>query len=167
MLKKEDLWALQRVLDIRKSSLSSTYEKNSEANNKVYDLNLRIVAALDRLAEVYETLEDTWDIVEKESAEGDMLHATEEDAIDKMEAARQHQDRTLEMPEDCRKSMDGLSGSSATTMLFMSQRGSMCSKRVGGTPNCKGKLRKPLENIPAERERERVPSSCHQRPCES
>ena len=56
-------------------------------NNKVCDLNQRTVAALDRLAEVYETFEDTWDIVEKESAEGDMLCASEEDAVDKLEAA--------------------------------------------------------------------------------
>ena len=63
------------------------------------------VAALDRLAEVYETFEDTWDTVVKESAEGDMLFASEEDAVEKLEAAWQHQDRTLEVPEDCRKSM--------------------------------------------------------------
>ena len=107
---KEDLWALQRVLVSRKSSLSSTYKKNSGANNKLYDLNQRTVAALDRLAEVCETFEDTWDIVEKESAEGDMLFATEEDSIDKMEAARQHQDRTLEVFEDCRQSLDGVLG---------------------------------------------------------
>ena len=61
----------------------------------MHDLNQRTVAALDRLAEVYETFEDTWDIVEKESAEGDMLFASQEDAVDKLEAARQHQDRSL------------------------------------------------------------------------
>ena len=37
-----------------------------------------------------------------ESAEGDVLFTTEEDALDKIKAARQHQDRTLEMLEDCR-----------------------------------------------------------------
>ena len=63
--------------------MSSTYEKNSEANNKVYDLNRRTVGALDRLAEVYE---DTWDIVVKESAEGDVLFPSEEDAADKLDA---------------------------------------------------------------------------------
>ena len=39
----------------------------------MYDLNQRTVAALDRLAEVHATFEDTWDIVEKESADGDMF----------------------------------------------------------------------------------------------
>ena len=52
---KKDLWALQRVPDSGKSSLSSTYKRNAEANNKVYDLNQRTVVALDRLAEVHET----------------------------------------------------------------------------------------------------------------
>ena len=61
---------------------------------------------MDRLAEVYETFEDTWDVAVKESAEGDMLFPSEEDAVEKLEAARQHQDRTLEVPEDCRQSLD-------------------------------------------------------------
>ena len=47
---KEDLCELQKVLDSRKGCLSSTYKKNSEAKNKVYDFNQRVVAALNRLA---------------------------------------------------------------------------------------------------------------------
>ena len=93
------LWELHRLLNNRKGSLSSTYKKNTEANNKVYDLNQRTVAALDRLAEVYETFEDTWDVVVKESAAGDLKIASEEDAVDKLEAARQHQHHTLEVRE--------------------------------------------------------------------
>ena len=85
---KEELWALQRVLDSREGNFSSTYKKNSEANNKVYDKNHRTVATLDRLAKVYETFEDTWDIM----VEGDMLFASEEDAADKLDAAQQQQD---------------------------------------------------------------------------
>ena len=65
------------------------------------------MAALDHLVEVYETFEDTWDIVAKESAEGDLLFAAEEDAVDKLEEARKHQDHALEVLEDCRKSTDG------------------------------------------------------------
>ena len=80
-----------RVIDRRKSSLSSTYKKKSEASIKVYDLNQHTIAALDRLADAYETFEDTWAFVEKESAEGDLLLAEEEEAIDQFEAARQHQ----------------------------------------------------------------------------
>ena len=49
------LWELHRLANNRKGSLSSACKKNSEANNKVYDLKQRTVAALDRLAEVYET----------------------------------------------------------------------------------------------------------------
>ena len=122
---EEELWALQKVLHCRKGSLSSPYKKNSEANNKVYDLNQRTVAALDRLAEVYETFEDTWDIVVKESAAGDMLFASEEDAADKLDAAQQ-QDDALEALEECRKNMDiAPSDNSVTTGLFMRWRGSM------------------------------------------
>ena len=66
------------------------------------------VAALDRLAEVYETFEDTWDFVVKESAAGDMLLASEEDVADKLDAAQQ-QDDALEALEECRKNMDSAS----------------------------------------------------------
>ena len=72
----------------------------------MHDLNQRTVAALGRLAEVYETFEETWHRGKGFSAAGDLLFASEEDAVDKMEAARQHQDHTLEVLEDCRKSMD-------------------------------------------------------------
>ena len=61
-----------------------TNKKNTEANHKVSD-------------------------VVQESAAGDMSFASEEDAVDKLEATRQHQDRTLEVPEDCRESMDSAS----------------------------------------------------------
>ena len=61
------------------------------------------MAALDRLAEVYETIEATWTFVEKESTEGDLLLAAEQDATDKMEAAQQHQVRILDELEGSRK----------------------------------------------------------------
>ena len=60
---------------------------------------------MDRLAEVYETFEDTWDIVVKESAAGDMLFASEEDAADELDAAQQQED-ALEALEECRKNME-------------------------------------------------------------
>ena len=47
-------------------------------------------------------------MVEKESAGADMLFASEQDAVDKLEAARQHQDGALEVLDDCRKNMDGV-----------------------------------------------------------
>ena len=61
---------------------------------------------MDRLAEVYETFEDTWDIVVKESAAGDMLFASEEGVADKLDAAKQQQEDALEALEECRKNMD-------------------------------------------------------------
>ena len=62
---KEDLWALQKVLSSRKGSLNATYTKNTEANTKVYDVNQMTMQALDRLAGVYATFEDTWANVKK------------------------------------------------------------------------------------------------------
>ena len=35
------LWEMHRLFNNRTGSLSSTYKKNTEANTKVYDLNLR------------------------------------------------------------------------------------------------------------------------------
>ena len=99
-------FVVTELLNNRKGSLSSTYKKNSEANNKVYDLNQRTVAAMDHLAEVYETFEDTWDIVVQESAAGDMFFASEEDVADKLGAAQRQQDDALEALEECRMNMD-------------------------------------------------------------
>ena len=90
----------------QKSERQVEYKKNSGANNKVYDLKQRTVAALDHLAEVYETFEDTWGIVVQESAAGDMFFAAEEDAADKLDAAERQQDGALEALEECRKNMD-------------------------------------------------------------
>ena len=69
-------------------------------------LNQKTMAALDRLAEVYETFEDTWAFVEKEAAEDDLLLAEEDEAIDLFEAARLHQARILDELESCRESLD-------------------------------------------------------------
>ena len=43
------LWELQRLLNNRKGSLSSTYKKNTGANTKAYDLNQKTMQALDTL----------------------------------------------------------------------------------------------------------------------
>ena len=48
---EKKLWELQRLLNHRKGSLSSTYKKNAEANTRAYDLNQKTMQALDTLAE--------------------------------------------------------------------------------------------------------------------
>ena len=61
--------------------------------------------------------------MEKESAEIDMVRAAEEDAIDKMEAARQHQVHILDELEGCRKkAWIAPSGNSTTAVLFTRRR---------------------------------------------
>ena len=59
------------------------------------------------MAELYETFEDTWDIVVKESAAGDLSFASKEDAVDKLEVARQHQDHTLKVRFDVKEAGRG------------------------------------------------------------
>ena len=64
-------------------------KKNSEANNRAYDLNQKkTMAALDRLAEVFKTFEDTWAFVEKESAEGDLLLADRQTLLQRKRVTR-------------------------------------------------------------------------------
>ena len=43
------LWELQRLLNNRKGSLSSTYKMNTEANTRVYDLHQKTMQAPGRL----------------------------------------------------------------------------------------------------------------------
>ena len=62
----------------KEKSLCITKEERTgktEADTKVYDLNLKTMQALDRKADVNTTFEDTWAFVENETAEGDLLLA--------------------------------------------------------------------------------------------
>ena len=78
---------------------------------------------------------------------------TEGTRLTKMEAAGQHEDRTMEVLADCPEKLGWLpSGSSATAVLFMRQRGSMCRKRVRGTPNSKRKAEEARERTFLQRE---------------
>ena len=74
------MWELHRPLNNRKESLSATYKKNTEANTKVY--------AVDVLAEYYEILQETMKNVTYETEEGDMLFAV---ACEAMEESRPRQ----------------------------------------------------------------------------
>ena len=42
------LGELHRLLNNRKGSLNATYNKNAEANDRAYDMNLKTIQALDR-----------------------------------------------------------------------------------------------------------------------
>ena len=59
-----------------------------------------------RLPDVYETFEDTWAFVEKETAEGDLLLAEADEAVDQLAAAQQHQARFLDELESSRECLD-------------------------------------------------------------
>ena len=89
---KDDLWVLRRVLSNKKGSLSVTFEKNSEANNKVYDLNENTMLALDRLEAAYLSFEGTWAKMELEIAEGDALFAASQEVLDELAKAQPYKD---------------------------------------------------------------------------
>ena len=89
---KDDLWVLGRVLSNKKGSLSATFEKNSEANNKVYDLNENTMWALDRLEATYLSFEGTWAKMEHEIAEGDVLFAASQEVLDELAKAQPYKD---------------------------------------------------------------------------
>ena len=95
----EDLWAQQKVLSSRKGSLSATYKKNTEANTKVFDFNLKTLHALDRLAGVCATFEDTWANVENQISEGDI-------PMDELAKAQEHQARLQDELKSSRESHD-------------------------------------------------------------
>ena len=85
--------------------MSSTYKKNPEANNKVHDLKQKTKAALDRLADVCKTFEDTWANVENDTAEGDIFFAEAYVAMDDLATAQQYrlEDASLRTTELKRK----------------------------------------------------------------
>ena len=89
---EKKLWELLRLLNNRKGSLSSTYEKNTEANTKVYDLNQKTMQALNALAEEYEIFE-TMKKVKHKTEEGDMLFAVAYEAMEELDKAQKDQDR--------------------------------------------------------------------------
>ena len=82
---KMKLWELQRLLNNRKGSLSSTFQKNVEANTRAYGLIQKTMQALDALAEDYEIFEET---MTYETEEGDMLYAVAHEAMEELDRAR-------------------------------------------------------------------------------
>ena len=74
-------------------------EKYVEASTNECDLNQKTMQALDRLADVYATFEDTWSNVKNETAEGDLPFVEAEEAMDQLAAAQQHQARFQDLDD--------------------------------------------------------------------
>ena len=87
------LGELRRLLNNRKGSLSATYKKTAEANDRAYDMNQRTIRALEALAEEYTSVEVSMKKVTSEHEEGDVLYATVTEATDELEPAQKDQDR--------------------------------------------------------------------------
>ena len=87
------LGELHRLLNNRKGSLNATYNKNAEANNRAYDMNLKTMQALDTLAEEYGNFERTMKKLTFEHEEEDVLNAVASEVADELERAQEDQDR--------------------------------------------------------------------------
>ena len=94
------LGELRRLLNNRKGSLSATYKKTAEANDRAYDMNQRTIRALEALAEEYTSVEPSMKKVTSEHEEGNVLYATVTEATDELEPAQTDQDR-LQDELDC------------------------------------------------------------------
>ena len=87
-------------MNCRKRSLSATYKKNAEANDKAYDLNQKKKHALDALAEDYVTFEATVANVTCEHEAGDAIHAAAAETAGELERVQKDQGR-LQDDLDC------------------------------------------------------------------
>ena len=90
----------------RKGRLSATYEENSEANTKVYDINQKTMQAFGTLAVVYATFEEARANLEIENSEGDPLYADERVATNEFATAQRPQARLQDELKSSRESLD-------------------------------------------------------------
>ena len=88
----------------------------------MYDLNQKTMQALDRLAGVCATFEDTWGNVENETAVGNILFAESYEAQDELAKAQPNQARFQDELKNSQASVDSLSGSSAPVGLSTKRR---------------------------------------------
>ena len=84
---------LHLLLHSRKGSLNATYRKNTDANDKAYDLNQKSIQALDALAKEYVDFEATMANVTSEQEAGDVLHAATLEVAEELERAQKDQGR--------------------------------------------------------------------------
>ena len=112
------------LLNSRKGSLSATYKKNPEANDKAYDLNQKNIQALDALAEDYVVFEATMANFTSEHEAGDAIHAAAAETAGELERVQKDQGR-LHDDLDC--SSDDLACSHQGVLrLLGSPRGHEC-----------------------------------------
>ena len=84
---------LHRLLNSRKGSLNATYRKNTDANDKAYDLNQKSFQALYALAKEYVDFEATMANVTSEHVAGDVLHPATLEVAEELERAQKDQVR--------------------------------------------------------------------------
>ena len=87
------LGELHRLLNSREGSLNATYKKNTDANDKAYDLNQKSLQALDALAKEYVDFEITMTNVTSEHEAGYVLHAAALEVAEELERTQKDQGR--------------------------------------------------------------------------
>ena len=83
-----DWGELHRVLNSRKGSLSATYKKNVEANDKAYDLNQKTLQALDALVADYIAFDATMANVTSQHEAGYAIHTAAAETAGELERIR-------------------------------------------------------------------------------
>ena len=94
------LGELHRLFNSRRGSLNATNKKNTDANDKAYDLNQKSIQALDVLAAEYVAFEATLANVTSEYEAGDVLHAAALEVAEELERTQKDQGR-LQDDLDC------------------------------------------------------------------
>ena len=94
------LGELHHPLNSRKGSLNAKYKKNTEATDKVHDLNQNCIQAPDALAVEYKAFEITMTNVTSEHEAGDVSHAAALEVADEPERTQKDQGR-LQDDLDC------------------------------------------------------------------
>ena len=91
---------LHRLLKSRKGSFNATYRKNTDANDKAYDLNQKSIQALDALTKEHVDFEATVANVTSEHEAGYVLHAATLEVTEELERTPTDQGR-LQNDLDC------------------------------------------------------------------
>ena len=91
---------LHRLLNRRKGSLNAPHKKNTDADDKAYDLNQESFQALHALAKEHVDFEATMASVIKEHEAGDVLHAATSEVAEELERTQKDQGR-LQDDLDC------------------------------------------------------------------
>ena len=97
---KEDLWAVQKILNCRKGRLSAIGRPTRRSEDNVGSWSLGVC--------VCATIEEAWANPVNENSEGDILYAEARWAMDGFARGQQHQARCQDEVKGCRESLGAI-----------------------------------------------------------